>query len=515
MASSALAGFWENIKGLPYTLRDSVLRHGAPTSDRARSQAVFSNFFLHIHATRVHPRSLGLTATFGLGVALVSQFIILTVTGVLLMVYYKPSVELAYDSIKDLHYVVPTGRFIRNIHRWAAHLMVITVILHMARVFFTASYKTPREFNWVLGMILFVLTLMFSFTGYLLPWDQLAYWAITIGANIAASPNELVAAMGLPDIFNVGDLQRELLLGATSIGQEALTRFYLLHVMVLPIVMTIVICVHIWRIRKDGGLARPEGCPTAAGKGVGAPVSEALPPSAAPTKTYGLMALVRDKSPYTGKIMDETLPSWPYLLRAELLVFMITMLICVALGLLFDAPLKELASPDIPENPAKAPWYFLGLQEIVSYSAFVGGILIPTIVVLGLILIPYLDREPEPGGVWFSGRRGKRVAIESLVFGLAAAATAVAVPVRYGWLRTWFPDIPQLFIIIMNPGSLLTLAYALWSLWIIRRFNSTRMGAIALFVCFLAGFVILTYVGVSLRGPNWDFYWSRADWPVH
>ena len=257
MASSALAGFWENIKGLPYTLRDSVLRHGAPTSDRARSQAVFSNFFLHIHATRVHPRSLGLTATFGLGVALVSQFIILTVTGVLLMVYYKPSVDLAYDSIKDLHYVVPTGRFIRNIHRWAAHLMVITVILHMARVFFTASYKTPREFNWVLGMILFVLTLMLSFTGYLLPWDQLAYWAITIGANIAASPNELVAVMGLPDIFNVGDLQRELLLGATSIGQEALTRFYLLHVMVLPIVMTIVICVHIWRIRKDGGISGP------------------------------------------------------------------------------------------------------------------------------------------------------------------------------------------------------------------------------------------------------------------
>lgn len=515
MSSNAIQTFLGNLMALPKTFLESTIRHDAPTSDRTRSQTVFSNFFLHIHATRVFPRTLHPYATWGLGVALVSQFIILTVTGILLMVYYKPSVELAYDSIKDLHYVVPTGRFLRNIHRWAAHLMVFTVILHMARVFYTASYKAPREFNWVLGMVLFVLTLMFSFTGYLLPWDQLAYWAITIGANIAASPNELVASLGLPSMFNVGDLQRELLLGATGVGQEALTRFYLLHVMVLPVVFLMILGVHLWRVRKDGGLARPDGAVTVAGKGAGAVNPELRPPAAEPTKSYGLMAVVRDKSPYTRLVLDQTLPSWPYLLRAELVVFMITMLFCVALGLFFDAPLKEMASPDIPENPAKAPWYFLGLQEIVSYSAFVGGILIPGIAVCGLALIPYLDREQEPGGVWFSGRQGKRVLAGSILFAAVAAMAAVAVPVRYGWLRNWLPDIPQLFIIAINPGSLLSLAYVIWSLWIIRRFNSTRMGAIALFTCFLVGFAILTYVGVSLRGPNWGFYWSQASWPVH
>jgi quinol-cytochrome oxidoreductase complex cytochrome b subunit len=509
------SAFLGNVRALPRNLRRSLVRHGAPDSDRARSQAVFSNFFLHVHSTRVHPRSLRLTATWGLGVALISLFVILTATGVLLMVYYKPSVGLAYDSIKDIHYVVPTGRFIRNIHRWGAHLMVALVILHMARVFYTAAYKGPREFNWLVGMALFVLTLGLSFTGYLLPWDQLAYWAVTIGANIAASPNELVHALGLPAAFNIGDVQRELLLGSSSVGQEAMIRFYLLHVIVLPLAMAILVAVHMWRIRKDGGLARPEGTPTPAGKGAGSMVPAACAPEDAPTKTYGLMCVVRGRSPHTGACADETVASWPYLLRAELLVFMGTMLVCVVLGFAFDAPLKELANPAVPENPAKAPWYFLGLQEMVSYSAFVGGVAIPAIVVLGLALIPFLDREKEPGGVWFSGARGRSVGLGSVAFATAAAVAAVAIPVHYGWLRNWFPQIPQLAIIAVNPGSLLTLAYAGWSLAVLRRTRSTRLSAVALFTCFLVGFVILTYVGTYLRGPNWDFYWSRAEWPVH
>lgn len=515
MSNTGLQIFWDNIKALPQTFRQAVFRHGTPTSDRTRSQAVFANVFLHIHSTRVHPHSLKLTSTWGLGVSLIAQFIILTVTGILLMVYYKPSVDMAYASMKDIHYVVPTGRFIRNIHRWAAHLMVITVILHMARVFYTSAYKSPREFNWLIGMVLFVLTLALSFTGYLLPWDQLAFWAITIGANIAASPNELVHALGLPSTFNIGDVQKEILLGASSVGQDALTRFYMLHVMVLPIMLTILVAVHFWRIRKDGGLARPEGTPTPSGKGIGTVNPTFQSPSDAPTKTYGLMCLVKDKSPQTDVNPDETAPSWPYLLRAELLIFMITMLVCVLLGLFFDAPLTEPANPNVPENPAKAPWYFLGLQEMVSYSAFVGGIVIPAIVILGLALIPFLDREKEPVGVWFSGDQGKRIAFKSLLVGTVCAVGCVAFPVTFGWLRNWFPSIPQIFIILINPGSLLTLMYMGWSLYILHKTQSTRMSSIALFTCFLVGFIILTYVGTYLRGPNWEFYWSQSQWPRH
>ncbi len=333
-----------------------------------------------------------------------------------------------------------------------------------------------------------------------------------------------VRSLGLPAAFNVGDIQKELLLGASNVGQEALTRFYLLHIMVLPIVFVGVLAVHIWRIRKDGGIARPEGTPTAAGKGVALEAAELretetvrkeLSDAAHQTKTYGLMAVVPDTSPHTGKEIDETVPSWPYLLRAEILVFMLTMLACLVLGMFFDAPLKEIANPAVPENPAKAPWYFLGLQEMVSYSAFVGGILIPAIAMIGLGLIPYLDREKEASGVWFSGKRGKRVAGLSAAFAAIAAILAVAIPVNFGWLREWYPNIPQIVIIVINPGCLLAAAYAGWSLLVIIATKSTRMGAIALFTCFLVGFVILTYVGTSLRGPNWDFFWSKSSWPIH
>jgi len=515
MAPSEPPTFWENVRSLRRNLLRALVRHGAPTSDRARSQAVFGNVFLHVHAAKVHPSSLRPTATWGLGVSLVSQLILLTVTGVLLMVYYMPSTELAYDSMKDLHFIVPSGRMIRNVHRWASHLMVFFVLLHMMRVFYTASYKKPREFNWLIGMMLLVLTLALAFTGYILPWDQLAYWALTIAANIAASPNELAHALGLPQGFHVGTLQKELLLGSTEPGQHSLIRFYTLHCVFLPLLTGMAMAAHLWRIRKDGGLARPEGTPTPAGKGAASTSPPGQEAHQAPGKTYGLMCVVADQSPHTGQDPDETVPSWPYLLRAELLVFMVTMLVCVALGYLFDAPLREAANPAVPENPAKAPWYFLGLQELVSYSAFLGGFGIPVLAVIGLGLIPLLDREPEPGGVWFSGGAGRREAFWAALFGAVAAVLAVAVPVNFGWLRNWFPGVPQLAIILVNPGSLLTVAYMAWSLAAMRRTRSTRMGAIALFTCSMVGFAILTYVGTFLRGPNWDFFWSESQWPGH
>ncbi|MDM7916145.1 MAG: cytochrome b N-terminal domain-containing protein, partial [Candidatus Eisenbacteria bacterium] len=288
--------FVENLRRLPENLRDSFFRHGRPETDRTRSQTIFSNLFLHLHSTRVNVRTLRFSTTWAMGMASLSFFLILVATGILLMVYYKPSIDQAYDSIKDIHYVVPTGRFIRNIHRWAAHLMVVTVLVHMVRVFFTASYKKPREFNWLVGMVLFVLTLGLSFTGYLLPWDQLAYWAITIGANIAGSPRELTDAIGITGFFDPGGFQKRLLLGANAVGQEALIRFYLLHVMVLPLALAMVAGIHFWRIRKDGGLGRPDGPPTAAGKGSAIPGSVPAAPSEAPRKTYGLMCIVRDRT---------------------------------------------------------------------------------------------------------------------------------------------------------------------------------------------------------------------------
>jgi quinol-cytochrome oxidoreductase complex cytochrome b subunit len=506
----ALRTFRENLRATPARLIASAARSGAPTTDRTRSTFVFGNVFLHLHSVRTHRWSLRWATTAGLGIATLSAFLITLVTGVLLMFYYKPYPDVAYVSMKDIHFVVPTGRFIRNIHRWAANVMVVTVILHMARAFYTAAYRAPREFNWLIGMALLVVTLALSFTGYLLPWDQLAYWAITIGANIAQSPREVTDALGVTAYFDPGGVQRQLLLGSDTVGEEALIRFYLLHVMLLPLVAGALMAVHFWRIRKDGGLAKP------------ADVDRRVVPDGtypvfteAPQKTYHLAAIVRGRTSAVGQGPEHTVPSMPHLFYAELAVLMLTVFVCTALALVSDAPLKELANPLVPENPAKAPWYFLGLQELVAFSAFMGGIGIPSIVLIGLGLIPFLDREDAGTGEWFGGPGGWPLVRQALAVGLAAALLVEFVIIQWGWLREWFPAIPQLVITIVNPGTVLTAIYAVYSLALVRRHNSTRAGALGLFTCFLCGFLVLTVVGTYFRGPNWHFYWSPADWPAH
>jgi quinol-cytochrome oxidoreductase complex cytochrome b subunit len=511
--ATATQEFIRNLHELPHTVKDAWFRLGkTPESEREESQATFHNLFLHIHSVRVHVRTLSPTLTFGLGLMAAGTFLITVVTGLLLMVYYKPSTELAYQSIKDIHFTVYTGRFIRNIHRWAAQLMVLTVLLHMARVFFTGSYKKPREFNWLVGLGLLVITLALSFTGYLLPWDQLAYWAITIGSNIANSPRELTDALGITRWLDPGGLQKRLLLGANYVGQDALIRFYVLHVFLLPLALVTLLGVHFWRIRKDGGLARPEdpmGGPAEWG-GARRTVFEPIP-----TKTYGLMALVKGKRPTVNRGPENTVMSWPHLFWAELAVFMVTVATTLVLSFYWDAPLKELANPAIPENPAKAPWYFLGIQELVSYSAFTGGLLIPLIVVVGLALIPFLDRRSGGEGTWFGTAREKSVFRNSFLFAVVVTVGMLVFTVNFGWLRNWFPDIHQLWIIVFNPGSLLVLIFAAWSLVVLKRKDSVRLAAVSLFTCFLVGFTILTYFATVHRGPNWQFYWWPSQWPVH
>jgi quinol-cytochrome oxidoreductase complex cytochrome b subunit len=296
------------------------------------------------------------------------------------------------------------------------------------------------------------------------------------------------------------------------VGEDALIRFYILHVFVLPALLIVLLGVHFWRIRKDGGLARPEG-PAGGRAEWGGEMRRVFEPLA--TKTYGLMAVVKGRRPPVNRGPENTVMSWPHLLWAELAVLMFTVVLTLALSLISDAPLKELANPAIPENPAKAPWYFLGLQELVSYSAFMGGMLIPAIVWIGLALIPFLDRRPEGEGTWFGTAGETRVAWQSLAYGLAVAVGMLVFTVNLGWLRNWFPGIHQLVIILVNPGSILVLLYAGWSLWILKQRNSVRLAAVALFTCFLVGFVVLTYFATVHRGPNWQFYWWPSQWPVH
>jgi quinol-cytochrome oxidoreductase complex cytochrome b subunit len=220
----------------------SIFRRGPALSNRTRSLAVFGNLFLHFLPVKVREKSLRVRATYYLGSVSFLLFVILTVTGVLLMFYYHPAVPQAYRDMKDLRFVVSNGVFLRNLHRLAAQLMVLIVFMHMFHVFYRGGYKPPHEFNWVVGVVLLLVTLFLSYTGYLLPWDQLAFWAITVGTNI-------ISAMPV-----LGKYVRFQLLGGHVVGENALLRFYVLHCVVLPLAAVLFIAVHFWRVQKDGGL---------------------------------------------------------------------------------------------------------------------------------------------------------------------------------------------------------------------------------------------------------------------
>ncbi len=447
-------------------------------SDRKnRVGKITQNFFLHIHATRVHTFSMKPTYTFGLGMILGFLFLIMVFTGVILMIYYTPSVETAYQSVKDIVNVVPGGRIIRNMHRWASQGMVIVVFLHLLRVFYTGSYLGNRSLNWVIGVVLLIITLMSNFSGYLLPWDQLAYWAVTIGSNIAASARELTDLLGITNFFNPGGFLKKMLIGGESVGQPALSRFFTLHVIFLPLTMLVLFGVHFWRIRKDGGLSRPK-------------------------------AYAGDKGT-TNKWL-----AWPVLMWTELGILIGVVLVVLFIALLADAPLLEQANPAFPENPAKSPWYFLGIQELVSYSAFSGGMLVPVLYLVFLFSIPYRDREDEYIGVWFSGAKGIKLVLRSAGFAFFLVVLQLFIAVKFGGLRNWFPGISQWFVMLFNPATITAMLFIIVTEVVRWRSGSSRMAALTLFTCSFVALVIFTVVGIWFRGPNWEFFWSVNQWPV-
>jgi len=416
-----------------------------PRSDRESGDAVASNFALHWFPARSYRRSLDWSYSFWLGTVSAALFLLLILSGLPLMFLHIPSVERAYLSVKDIEYVVTFGSWIRAVHRLSAHLMVAVVFLHLVRVFLTGAYKNAhgraqrREWNWVIGVAMLVITLFLSFTGYLLPWDQLAFWAVTVGTNIAAS------------IPAIGPAVRELLIGGRNIDQPTLLRFYVLHIVFLPGLLGVLFAYHMWRVRKDGGLARADRLALAATK-----VEQ--PPS--PTKTYSLLGIARGTGPTvratTLVAPDELVNSVPDLVRRIAIVVLGTIASLSVLAVFVRSPLEEPANPLVTPNPAKAPWYFLWLQEIVTDTtfhigsltvngAFLGGVLLPGALLVLLTLWPWLDRSP--GGA--AGR--------------------------------WFPRD--------------------------RRFQN------AVFLLFVLAVLLLTLIGTFCRGPYWHFYWPWESWP--
>jgi quinol-cytochrome oxidoreductase complex cytochrome b subunit len=416
-----------------------------PQSDRDAGDAVVSNLLLHWFPAKVYKPSLDWTYSFWLGTVSAALFFLLILSGLPLLFLYIPSVERAYASVKDIEHVVAFGWWIRAVHRISAHLMVVAVALHLVRVFLTGAYKSgvgrgqQREWNWVIGVVMLLLTLFLSFTGYLLPWDQLAFWAVTVGTNIASS------------IPYVGPTIRELMIGGREIDQATLIRFYALHCILLPGGLGVLFAYHMWRVRKDGGLAKADREALLAAPG---------PEPPGPTKTYTLLGVARGTAPtVTASTLEApnlTVNSIPDLTRRALIVTLGTFAVISILASLIGSPLEEPANPLVTPNPAKAPWYFLWLQEIVTDTtvklgsftingAFIGGVILPGLLVALLTAWPWLDRTgAASAGIWFAKAR-------------------------------------------------------------------TRQNMV--FLVLLLAVLILTIIGTYLRGPYWNFYWPWEAWP--
>ncbi|MEX1006405.1 MAG: cytochrome b N-terminal domain-containing protein [Acidimicrobiia bacterium] len=391
----------------------SMFRHPQLDTPRGRALQSFSNFFLHVYPVKIPARVLRLRYSFRLGFIAAVLFGILVATGVYLMFFYTPSPTAAYGDMQHLKTGVGFGQLIRNVHRWSAHLMVLVIVLHLVRVFYAGAYKRPRQFNWVIGVMLLLLTLGLSFTGYLLPWDQLSYWAVTVGTNLV----HYVPVLG-------GTLQ-DLLIGGDQIGASTLLRFYALHVAVLPGLLILVLAVHIWRVRKDGFAVTRSSAGAFEEEATARP-AVGVPALGAPAALYEgrtrLLGVVdRESVTAEDRPVDDTVFSWPHLVARHVVVALGVAAVALAMGVAFVAPLRGLANPNVTPEPSKAPWYFSALQELLSrFDPLVAGVLVPLGIVLVLVLLPYIDHNPA------TEARNRKVAV-LLFTGLLATAVVLTV----------------------------------------------------------------------------------------
>ena len=445
--------FWTRV-------RHSIWREPAPHDERWRIRQVLNDLILHLHPVKVPVRSLRLSYTFGLGGLSVLLFLILICTGVLLMFVYTPTPTDAYLSIQKLETGIWMGQFVRNLHHWSANLLLILVVLHLLRVYYTAAFHAPREFNWILGLCLLLLVSLSNFTGYLLPWDQLAYWATTI----------VTSMLGYFPV--IGENLKTWLLGGPEIGATTLRTFFAFHVVVFPLLMGILLSYHTWRIRKD---------------------------------TFSIPRNV-DESAVSPKKL-ERVTVIPHLIDLELVVGLVVLALLISWATGVNAPLGDAANPSHPPNPAKAAWYFLGFQELLlHFHPVVVSIVIPSLMVSALLLLPYLDfdqnKEPDTVGIWFRSRRGRRLALINALLGIVGTASLVVIDEYWLHLTSLLPALSPLISNGLLPLSVILLSLAgYW--WLLRAGGCTTSERnLALFTLLFMSFLTLTVVGNFFRGQN-------------
>jgi quinol-cytochrome oxidoreductase complex cytochrome b subunit len=422
--------------------------------------------FKSILSARALDSHLGFRKTLYLGALTLGTFTIQVLTGLLLMLYYHPSIPQGYADMKDLEFVISSGVLLRSLHRWSAHAMVFLIFVHMARVFYRRAYRPPKELNWVLGVCLLILTLLLSYTGYLLPWDQLSYWGTTVGANIMSS------------IPWLGPKLRFYMLGGHTVNANALLRFYVLHTMILPLGIIGLISVHLWRLHKDGGMYEvdDQGHPLLHGESL------------------------QENAKQAAVLAKEKTLSYSDLLFREVIAIEALAVVLVSIALIWKAPLEQLANPMHTPNPAKAPWYFTGLQELLHYfPPFVAGIILPGLIVSGLIFIPFspfFDNVTTREAVeWFRNNRARWITGGILILAMTALL------IRQ---HAWDALLPFWIVVVLTSFAG---GHAEEKVNGSRRWLRAKPISFWIMTLFLMEAVVLTAVGTFFRGPGWAWVW--------
>jgi quinol-cytochrome oxidoreductase complex cytochrome b subunit len=451
--TSALKRVWRSVFPAPLL----------PRADKERKRFLRDYLILHFRPPSVKEKTLSFTLSWGLGGMAATLVLLQMATGVLLKFIYVPTAVDAYASVQLIILQVPFGRLVRNLHHWCANLLVIVLLLHMLRVFFTGAFHRPRQFNWIIGLALFAMVLVFNLTGYLLPYDQLAYWAVTV----------VTAMMGYIPVIGNG-LQRALGNG-TDLAPRNLSFFYSMHTAVFPVLTAGLMGFHFWRIRKAGGLVVP-----------------------------------REPSEPADE-MPVRVPAIPDLLLREISMALTLTAAVLVFSIFVDAGLSAPANPGLSPNPVRAPWYFAGLQELLLHFHPVAAVCgIPLLAGFFLVSIPYLAYPQSTEGIWFASAGGRTQPIKTAILAVivtAAFILADALVVKTApWAVRMSPLIrdgilPLLLLVALTAGGVLALK---------KQWNAPLNQTVqSLFVAMVTTLVVLILVGVFFRGPS-----MRLTWPI-
>jgi len=419
-------------------------------NDGDRKKSTVGRFLLHLHPKKVDENAIKYNRTFGLGGMAALLFVILSATGMILRFSYVPIVDRAYDSLINLSKYYVFGHLLRNIHYWSANLMVVVVCLHVVRVLYSQSIYFERRTNWLFGLVLLFIVLSFNFTGYLLPWDQLSYWAVTIMTEI------------LGYIPLAGSYLGNLLRGGNQVGQNTLMNFYVLHTGLLPLLMLIFTVLHLWLVRKAKGVT-------------------------------------------TGNNNEKRLVDVnPHLIRKEIIATLGVIGLVLFLSVFFNAPLKEMANPLISPNPSKAPWYFMGLQEFLlhihpSFVAFV----LPLAVLLLFVGMSYQKSEGINVGVWFNSVRGKRQVFNATVFSFILTLILILATEYILDFRGWFPTMPLIISTGLFPLLLFVIPATIYIGYLKKKLTIRNPELLmALVTIVIVSYLVMTITGICFRGES-------------